>query len=432
MVTFKTHRDKTVRTISILISSFLLACLASAALAQTPDPAIKSTQVSGKVTEINASAGQITIKTAAGSVVLASVNEKTTYQRIPPGETDKSKAEQTSLTEITVGDGLIARGYVAADQKSVPAQQIYVVSQSEIAKKNQAEKIAWARGAKGIVKSVNPSTKEVTVGSSSLSGAPQLITVSLDKAKIRQYPPDSIPRYESAKPAEFEQIKVNDQFNAKGEKSTDGTHLAAQEVLFGTFKIVGGTVTGIDAATNTVKINDLTTKKPLTIVFKPESVIRRLPPQMAMMFGGMGGAGGPGGPGGPGAGAPGGGQARPQGEGQAGQGPRPQGAGPAGPGGQGGPGGPGRMGGGGGTMADMLERWPTISISELKVGDTILMSSLPGSDPTQFTAIQLVTGAESLLAMAAARQQAGGRQQGGGGVDLNGSFGGMFGGLGGP
>jgi len=423
MVTFKTHRDKTVRTISILISGFVLVCLASAALAQTPDPSIKSTQVVGKVTEINASAGQITIKTAAGSVVVASVNEKTTYQRMPPGETDKTKAEQTSLTEITVGDGLVARGYVATDQKSVPAQQIFVVSQSEIAKNNQAEKIAWARGAKGIVKSVNPSTKEVTVGSSSMSGAAQTITVSLDKAKIRQYPPDSIPKYESAKPAEFEQIKVNDQFNAKGEKSADGTHLAAQEVLFGTFKIVGGTVTAIDVATNTVKINDLTTKKPLTIVFKPESIIRRLPPQMAMMFGGMGGAGGPGGPGaGPGAG--GGGQARPAGEGQ-----RPQGAGPAGPGGQGGP---GRMGGGG-SMADMLERWPTISINELKVGDTSLMSSLPGSDPTQFTAIQLVTGAESLLAMAAARQQqGGGRQQGGGGVDLNGSFGGMFGGLGGP
>jgi hypothetical protein len=256
-----------------------------------------------------------------------------------------------------------------------------------------------------------------------------MITVSLDKAKIRQYPPDSIPRYESAKPAEFEQIKVNDQFNAKGEKSADGTHLAAQEVLFGTFKIVGGTVTAIDVATNTVKINDLTTKKPVTIVFKPESIIRRLPPQMAMMFGG--GMGGPGGPGGPGAT---GGPARPQGEGQGqapAQGPRPQGAGPAGPGGQGGPGGPGRMGGGR-TMADMLEQWPTISLNELKVGDTILMSSLPGADPTQFTAIQLVTGAESLLAMAAARQQQGGRQQGGGGVDLNGSFGGMFGGLGGP
>jgi hypothetical protein len=421
-----------VRTITTLISSFLLVCLASVALAQTPDPAIKATQVFGKVTEINSSGGQITIKTAAGSVVLASVNEKTTYQRMPPGETDRAKAEQTSLTEITVGDGLVARGYVATDQKSVPAQQIIVVSQSEIAKKNATEKMAWSRGAKGIVKSVNPSTKEVTVGSSSLTGAPQTITVTVEKAKIRQYPPDSIPKYESAKSAQFEQIKVGDQFNAKGEKSADGMHLAAQEVLFGTFKIAGGTVTAIDVAANTVKINDLTTKKSLTIVFKPESIIRRLPQGAAMMLGGMGGAGGPGGPG---AGAPGGGQARPQGEGQGqtaqGQGPRPQGAGPAGPGGQGGQGGPVRMGGGG-TMADMLERWPTISLSELKVGDTILMSSLPGADPTQLTAIQLVTGAETLLAMAAARQQAGGQGRPGGNVDLNGSFGGMFGGLGGP
>jgi hypothetical protein len=84
-------------------------------------------------------------------------------------------------------------------------------------------------------------------------------------------------------------------------------------------------------------------------------------------------------------------------------------------------------------MADMLERLPTISINELKVGDTIIMSSLAGADPTQFTAISLVSGIEPLLQMMAARPQAGGaRPQGGGGVDLNGSFGGMFGGVGGP
>jgi hypothetical protein len=83
-------------------------------------------------------------------------------------------------------------------------------------------------------------------------------------------------------------------------------------------------------------------------------------------------------------------------------------------------------------MADLLERLPTISISELKVGDTIIMSSLPGSDPTQFTAISLVSGIEPLLQMMAARPQAGGGARPQGGVDLNGSFGGMFGGIGGP
>lgn len=83
-------------------------------------------------------------------------------------------------------------------------------------------------------------------------------------------------------------------------------------------------------------------------------------------------------------------------------------------------------------MADLLERLPTISINELKVGDTIIMSSLQGTDPTQFTAISLVSGVEPLLQMMAARPQVGGGGRPQGGVDLNGSFGGMFGGAGGP
>ena len=347
----QTQRVITVRKLSIPFLFLLFASLTGAALAQIPDPAIKATQVFGKVTEINASAGQLTIKTAAGSVVVASLNEKTTYQRMPPGETDRTKAEQTSLTEITVGDGVVARGYVANDRKSLPAQQIIVVSQSEIAKKNASERQAWARGAKGIVTSLNPSTKEVTVTSRSLGGASQVISVALP-----------------------------------------------------------------DKATGQVKINDLQTKKPLTIILKPDSVLRRLPPNIAMMF-----SGGPGGPGGPGQG----GGPRPQGQGQPAQGAegqRPQSAGP---------GGNGPRMGGGGSMADMMERFPTISISDLKVGDTILLSSLPGADPTQLTAIQIVSGVEPLLTMMAGRQQQGGqgRPQG---VDLNGSFGGMFGGVGVP
>lgn len=82
-------------------------------------------------------------------------------------------------------------------------------------------------------------------------------------------------------------------------------------------------------------------------------------------------------------------------------------------------------------MADLLERLPIISVSDVKVGDMIIMSGVQGSDPAQLTAVSLVTGAETLFAMVAARQQTGGqagRPQGG--VDLNGSFGGMFGGIG--
>ncbi len=90
------------------------------------------------------------------------------------------------------------------------------------------------------------------------------------------------------------------------------------------------------------------------------------------------------------------------------------------------------MGGAGMSMADLLERLPTISINELKVGDTIIMSSTQGADPTRITAISLVTGIEPLLAMMAARQQAAGGARRPQSVDLNNSFGGMFGGIGLP
>lgn len=380
---------------------------------QQDDPGIKATTVFGSVSEINASAGQITIKTAAGSIIVANVNEKTTYQRMPPGETDRSKAVETSLTEIAVGDGVVARGFVAADRKSVPAQQIIVVSQSDIAKRNAAQRQAWSHGTKGIVTAINQEAKEVTVTSRSLAGTAQAVTVAVDKAKLKRYPPDSIPKYEIAKPAKFEEIKVGDQLNARGEKNPEGTHVSAEEVVFGTFKIAGGTVTAIDTATSTISINELQTKKPLTITLKPETVLRRF--QMGM--GGMGG----------GAGAPGaGGQG--QGQGQAAANRPATGAGPGAGRGQGpGPGGP--RPGGGMIMADLLERLPTISINDIKVGDMVIMSTLPGTDPAKTTAISMVAGIEPLLQMIAARQAAGGqpRPQN---VDLNSNFGGMFGGIG--
>ena len=67
------------------------------------------------------------------------------------------------------------------------------------------------------------------------------------------------------------------------------------------------------------------------------------------------------------------------------------------------------MGGGGGmNIQDLLERLPTIAIADVKVGDTIIVSSTKGADPTRLTAISLLSGADTLLNMLAARQPAGG------------------------
>lgn len=377
---------------------------------QPSDPSVRTTSVLGKVTEKNAAAGTLTVKTDAGSVVLVNTSEKTTFDRMPPGETDRTKAIKTSLTEITIGDGVYVRGFVAADRKSIPAQQIVVVSQSDIAKKQEKERMEWRRrGVSGIVASTNPATKEVTITNRALMGAPQSVVIPItDKTKVLRYPPDSIPKYSDAKRSSFEEVKVGDQLRALGDKSTDGLRLTPEEVVFGTFKIAGGTVTAVDPAANTITINDLQTKKPMTIMLKPDTVVRR--------FTGMMG----GGPGGPAAGAPPGGGAPPQAQGQ-GAGQRPGGA----PG----PGGP-PAGGGGQNMADLIDRLPTIAIGEIKVGDMIIMSTLPGADQNRLTAVSMVTGVEPLLQMLAQRQAGGGAQPRPQNVDLQGNFGGMFGGAG--
>jgi hypothetical protein len=194
-------------------------------------------------------------------------------------------------------------------------------------------------------------------------------------------------------------LKVGDQLRALGDRTDDPLRFNPQKIVTGSFRTVGGVVTAINAATGEIKINELEKKTPLTIVIKQDAVLRRFPAEMGMMGGFNRGAGGPGGA------APAGGQGQGQGaQGNAQQ--RPQGGAPS-AGGPGGPGGPGGRPGGGFNINDMLERLPTIAIADVKVGDTIIVSSTQGVDPTRLTAISLVAGADTLLAMLAPRPQAG-------------------------
>ena len=350
---------------------------------QAVDPAISSTSVYGKVTEIKGAAGEITAKTDAGSIVVVKLSEKTTYERMPAGETDRTKAVKITLVDIAVGDGIYARGYVSEDRKSVPAQKIIVVSQSDIARKQEKERAEWKqRGIMGIISGLNPTAHEITITYRSLTGSQPVVIPLTDKVKMLRYAPDSI-KFADAKPSEFAELKVGDQLRALGDRNAEGTRFSAEKVVTGSFKTVAGVITAINPASGEIKINDLQTKQPLTIVVKQDAVLRKFPSaneMSGMMMGRPGGGGGAGGP--AAAGGPSGGQGGP------------------------GAGGPGAgRGGGGMNMQDMLERLPTIALADVKVGDTIIVSSTKGADATRLTAISLISGADTLLNMLAARQQ---------------------------
>jgi hypothetical protein len=378
------------------ISLITLSVATSVAFAQASDPSIAAKHAIGEVKSIDPTTKQVTIQTDAGSVVTVSITDKTTYKKLAPGEKTLTNATDVTFAELAEGDRIMARGTVAEDKKSVPAVQIIVMTKGDLAKKQEAERLEWRRrGILGVITALKPDTKEITINHRTMAGTQSVVIPVSDKTEMKRYAPDSI-KFGDAKPSDFSELKVGDQLRALGDRTEDPLRFNPQKVVTGAFRTVGGVVTAIDPATGEIKINELEKKTPLTIVIKQDAVLRRFPSDMGAMMGGFrAGGGGPGGQGGaPGAGQP----------AQGGQGQPP--ARPQGPGGTGGPQGvgPGR---GGFNINDMLERLPTISIADVKVGDTIIVSSTQGVDPHRLTAISLVAGADTLLAMIAPRPQAG-------------------------
>ena len=371
------------------------------------DPGITPNGAIGEVKVIDTSAKQLIVKTDAGSLVTVALGEKTVYMRLAPGEKTLTNATKIAFSDVGEGDRVWARGKVADDHKSVPASALIVMNKIDIAKKQEQERAEWKRrGVLGIITALKPETKEITISSRTMAGPQSLIIPVSDKVEMRRYAPDSI-KFADAKPANFEELKVGDQLRALGERNANGSAFAAEKVVTGAFKTVAGVITAVDVATGEVKINDLQTKQPLTIVVKQDAVLRKFPPAnemggMAMMMGRGPGAGGP-----PAGQTPAAGQGASRSQPNGAQGTPPSGQGP----GAGGPGGGIRMGGGGGmNLQDMIERLPTISIADVKVGDTIIVSSTKGADPSRLTAISFISGADTLLNMLAARQQQPGSQ----------------------
>ncbi|HEV7475417.1 MAG TPA: hypothetical protein VGN90_15295 [Pyrinomonadaceae bacterium] len=367
------------------------------ATAPAGDPSISPNRALGEVKVIDAAARQLIIKTDGGSLVTVTLSDATSYLRVAPGETSLTNATKIVFADVAEGDRVLALGKVSDDRKLVPARTVVVMTKADIAKKQEAERAEWKkRGVLGIITALKPESKEITISSRTMAGPQALIIPVSDKVEMRRYAPDSI-KFADAKTATFDDLKVGDQLRALGERNPAGTQFTAEKVVTGSFKTVAGVVTAIDAATGELKINDMQTKQPLTIVIKQDAVLRKFP--AATEMGGMMMV------------RPGGGGATPAGPGSGqGTGPAPAGqrGAPAG-GPTGGPGGGMRMGGGGVNMQEMLERLPTIAIADVKVGDTIIVSSTKGADPSRLTAISLISGADTLLNMLAARQaQAGG------------------------
>ena len=161
-------------------------------------------------------------------------------------------------------------------------------------------------------------------------------------------------------------------------KNADGTEIAADEAISGSFRNISGVISALDATTSTLTLKDLTTKKPITIHLSPEAQMRRLPEHMAQMLATKL------------KGTPSGGAAAQHGTPAK---PAPASQAPA-----------GSWGGnvGDGDPQQMLSHAPAIQFANLKKGDAVMLVSTDGT--TDVTAITLLAGVEALLEAPAASQ----------------------------
>lgn len=399
-------RTKLIQFLTLIV----LGGLVSAAIGQTQ---VKPSALTGDVVSINES--KIVLKTKDGDVEI-DLSDKTEYKRVPPENPTLKAAVVATFGDIGVGDKLLVTGILSEDKKSLPARSVYLMTKADIAKKQAKDVERWAiRGISGRVASVNTSANQVTIEVRGLMSTTNVVVTAKSDAEFKRYAPNSV-KYDEALESSIAEIKPGDMFRAVGDKSTDGTAFAAEEIVTGAFQTVAGAVKSIDTEKNEVIIADARTKKDVIVSLASFSVLKKFPEEMAARMTQFGGGMTPGGQAGQGGMRPGGGQ--PGGERPAGG--QPGGERPAGiQQGQGGMPGGGRQFGGGarGGIDDMFERLPVIALTDLKPGDVIAVSSSKNSPDQKIHAIKVLAGVGPFL-MAAQAQAAAGRggrggQQGG-------------------
>jgi hypothetical protein len=388
----------------LLLSLSMFLGIVSLVSAQTPETGARPSVVTGDVTEM--SAGKIVLQTKDGSMDVL-LTEKTQFKRVAPDNPKLSAATPANLSDIGVGDKLVVSGVIAPDKKSVPARTVFLMTKSDIAQKQAKEGEQWrTRGVAGKVVSVNPQTNQITIEVRGLANTTSMVLTPKANAVFRRYAPGSV-KYSEAKTSSVGEIKPGDMLRALGDKSADGAAFAAEEVLTGAFQTVAGTVKTIDTAKGEIVISDFQTKKDMTISISAASTLKKFPEEMAQRMAQMQTMQAAGG----GVRPPGQGQNRPDGA----RPPQPDNAG----GGQGQGGGQrsgGMRGGAQGGIDDMLERFPNITVADLKTGDMIAVSSTKTVTADRLNAIKLLAGVEPFLKAAqASGANNGGGQRGGGG-----------------
>jgi hypothetical protein len=369
---------------------------AQASAPQATPPASSVQQSVGTIRAIT-DAG-FTLTSDSGEEFQVTVLDSARILRVAPGQKDLKTATPLTKQDLQVGDRVLARGRPSSDPHQLTAAAVVVMKQSDVVAKQQKDLEDWQkRGAAGLVTAVDPSSSTVTISQTSFAGTKTIAVHTTKTTILRRYAPNSV-RFDDAKIAPMDQIKVGDQLRARGAKDADGTELVADEVVSGTFRNLAGTITAVDPAAGALTLKDLLSKQSVLVKVTGDAQLRKLPAEfaqrIAMRLKTAAAAGIPGASavtGGPAATA----------ENRAGH---PQ---------QGGalPGGPGGFDGGGRSagppdIQQILSRIPAATLADLQKGDAVMIVSTQGNAGGEVNAITLLAGVEPFLTASPAASQA--------------------------
>ncbi len=322
----------------------------------------------GTVATISGSA--ITLTTDAKQQIAVTVEDGARILQLEPGSKDLKSAQTITLGDIAKGDRILVSGKPGSDATSFMASRVILMKAQDIAQQHAKEEADWqTRGTGGLVSAVDEGTGTITVS----IGAKKVALQTSSATKFRRYDGGSV-KFEDAQPSTLAEIHAGDQVRVLGTKSADGSSIQAEIVVSGSFLHLAGTIATIDAAKGTFTVKDLATKKMMTVKVTADSDVRKLPPQAAARF-----------------------AARAKGGASAGHpaGARPAAAAEGAPASQVGE---EQQRSAGMDLSQMLSKLPTESLSELKVGDAVMIvasQETPGS--SDVSAVTLLSGVEPIL-----------------------------------
>lgn len=360
-------------------------------------------------------ADSITVAVESGGEVTAKLTESTKLLRVPPGEKDLKNAVPLQMQDLQAGDRVLVRGQAlpnAPDANTITALAVIVMKQVDVATKKQHDLEDWQkRGVGGIVTKVDVATDIITISSDG-SGANRSIAVHIAKETVlRHYAPGSV-KFDDAKPepasAFMAQIKPGDQLRTRGTRSPDGGELKAEEAVAGSFRNIAGIIKALDAASNTITVQDAISKSAVVVKVSSDSQMKKLPPEMAqriaMRLKAAAGSAGGDQPATSGQGqsqsqTQSQGQRQSQGQGQGQTMANGQAAGVNGGRARSGAEAQGRSGAGNGPpdLQRLVSRLPNSTLADLQKGDVVMIVATEGAGSDAATAITLLAGVEPIL-----------------------------------